>query len=244
MILSAAKVFGTEHIIYVSFTILIIVGLFVLLPKLNLTEQKKEILFRGLGTLLFICILINRISVTYYDVVINKREGYSWLNLIPNTYCGFCSLVLSITFMFGKKDNFILHSIGYLGMCGGFITIFYPDFLDSQAFFDIRSITGLLHHTLMFILMFFAIVLGYMRPTIKKVYYFLLGIIVIILIGLLELYVLGFKKGMQLNEPLIKSLPILTSWYVVDVTLVLCHFIFLVLYEVFHNKKTLKSLFK
>ena len=122
--------------------------------------------------------------------------------------------------------------------------MFYPDFLDSQSFFDIRSITGLLHHTLMFYMIVLAIVLGYMNPSIKKWYYVPLGMCFMMTIGVLEYDALGFKKAMQIKEPFIKAFPILSSWYITDIMIMVAHFVFLVIFEKKKNNCSLKEVFQ
>ena len=83
-LVSFQGVYGIGHIVYLIISILLMV-LGIIIIKL---VKKEDIYFRIIkisGIILLILILINRISVTYYDVVISKREGYSWLNIIPNT---------------------------------------------------------------------------------------------------------------------------------------------------------------
>ena len=166
-LVSFQGVYGIGHIVYLIISILLMV-LGIIIIKL---VKKEDIYFRIIkisGIILLILILINRISVTYYDVVISKREGYSWLNIIPNTFCGISSLILSLAIIFGKKDNVVLHLISYLGIIGGIITMFYPDFLESQNFFDLRSVSGLLHHTIMVWLVIICMLTKYIVPTMKK----------------------------------------------------------------------------
>ena len=237
-------VFGIEHIIYLILMIILMVLGLIFIKKSNLDEYKLNLIFRIIGIIWLITILANRITVTYSDVVINKREGYTWLNLIPNTFCGMCSLILSITFIIGKKDNFVLHSFGYIGLVGGIVTMFYPDFLDSQAFFDPRSITGLLHHTIMAFMIILAILTGYMTPTVKKWHYIPLGMCVIMTIGMFELDCLGFVKAMQFKNPFLSSIPILSSWYVTDLATLVVSFILLTIYDMKKKNCSFKEVFK
>ena len=202
-------VFGIEHILYLCCFIGLLIGEIFLIRKLKKNQQ--TILIRILAGLHLCFILINRISVTYSDVVIQAREGYTWLNLIPNMYCGWMSLVLPIVVFVGKKDNVMLHFIAYLAFFGGVITMIYPDFLDSQSFWDIRSITGLLHHSLMVYGVVALVMCGWMRPTLKRWYVYPLGYACLMTVGLFEETALGFTKSIY--APLIGSMEILTSWY-------------------------------
>lgn len=228
-------IYGIYHIIYLIIALVLIIGFvfFIKIKKIEGLALKRILKIWGIVWL--ISILINRFSVTYYDVVINKREGYTWLNLIPYTYCGLCSLVLSITLICGKYDHFLFHSLGYYGLAGGLITMFYPDFLESQTFFDSRSLSGLVHHSLMFGAILILILTKQMIPRLKKWWYLPLGLCGVMTLGLVEMEALGFPKAMQINEPLLKSLPILTSWYIVDLVLIIVQIIFLIIYERCHR---------
>lgn len=237
------KTFGGFHLIYLFVSLCIIIVTNIILKKKKVSDKTLNMVIKIEGIIWLICIILNRVFVTYNDVIVEKRDGYTFLNLIPNTFCGLCSLVLSFTVIFGKKDNFLFHSLGYLGFVGGLVTMLYPDFLDSQNFFDPRSITGLLHHTFMFGIMLKVLLFGYMKPSIAKWSYFILGLCTITTIGVVELDAFGFKKAMQIGQPLISSLPILTSWYVVYLVMIIAHFIFLIIYEKTTNKITLKEIF-
>lgn len=241
-LVSFQGVYGLGHIVYLIISILLMV-LGIIIIKL---VKKEDIYFRIIkisGIILLILILINRISVTYYDVVISKREGYSWLNIIPNTFCGLSSLILSLAIIFGKKDNVVLHFISYLGIIGGIITMFYPDFLESQNFFDLRSVSGLLHHTIMVWLVIICMLTKYIVPTMKKWSIFPIGLSMVMTFGLFEKDCLHFTKAMQIGEPLLKSAPIFTSWYVIGILILILHFLYLFIYDLKVNKVGLKEIF-
>ena len=55
---------------------------------------------------------------------------------------------------------------------GGVITMFYPDFLESQTFFDLRSLSGLLHHTVMVWIVIICMLTKYIVPNNEKMGYF------------------------------------------------------------------------
>lgn len=227
-------VFGIAHILYLCCFIGLLVGEIFLMRKL--TESKQVLLIRILAGCHLFFILANRISVTYSDVVIQAREGYTWLNLIPNTYCGWISLLLPIVVFTGKKDNLMLHFIAYLAFFGGVITMIYPDFLNSQAFWDIRSITGLLHHSLMVYGVIALVMCGWLKPTLKKWYVYPLGYACLMTVGLFEETALGFTKSIY--APLIGSMSVLTSWYMVYLVTTL--FALLTMY-LFDKKRLCKS---
>ncbi len=85
-LISFQGVYGVGHIIYLIISILLMVLGITIITKLVKKENTYTRIIKISGIILLILILINRISVTYYDVVISKREGYSWLKfnfLIP-----------------------------------------------------------------------------------------------------------------------------------------------------------------
>ncbi len=222
-------VYGIGHIVYLAIAlILYAVGLIFLCKHKN-DEKVKFVTVKISAAVLLICIIASRFSVA-----IKKENDLKYL--LPNTFCGLSSLVLSIAVLFGKRDNCVLHCIAYLGMLGGTITIFYPDFLIEQSFFDILSITGLLHHAVMVWLVMAIIKTGYLKPSIKKWFYYPLGLCVIMTLGIFESDCLKFTNSMQINNPLLSSAPIFTSWYVVGTISILLLIIFLYLYEKFFNK--------
>ncbi len=230
-------VYGISHIIYMVLCILLFLVSLICIKKYVKEEKTINKIIKTTALVLLIMIILNRISVTYYDVVVNKRDGYTWLNLIPNSFCGLSSLVLSLSVLFLKKDNKILHCISYLGFLGGFLTFFYPDFLDTQSFFDIRSITGLLHHTIMVYLIVLMILTKYFVPSLKKWHIYPIGMCIIMTFAIFLKDALGFSKSFQINEPLLKSSPVLTSWYIVGIISIILQILFIFIYEHLNNKK-------
>ena len=242
--MQAEGTFGILHLVYLVLSIVAFVLAFYFTRNAKKSEKVKTRVARVSGAILLFFILANRICVTYYDVEVNSRAGYTWLNLIPNTFCGLASLTLSLTLLLGKKDSVVLHCIAYLGILGGFVTMIYPDFLDSQDFFDIRSLTGLLHHTMMVWCVIEAIRNGWMAPTLRRFFCYPLGMCIVMTFGVFEMDCFDFKKAMQIGEPLLKSEPVLTSWYIVGLISVVLLFVFLVAYESKTRKVSVKSVLK
>ncbi len=232
-------VYGIGHIVY----LLIVAAAFstgiYFLRKRKEDEKFCTILLKVSASALLVAITINRVSVTCYNILV-KKNGDSWWTLLPHTFCALSSLTLSLTVLFGKKDCCVLHCIAYLGFLGGTITMFYPDFLDSQTFFDIRSLTGLLHHTLMVWVVVVCISTGRLQPSLRKWHYYPLGLSVIMTIGLFEKECLGFEKAMQIGEPLLKSAPVLTAWYTVGGLSVGLLLAFLFVFEKIRKQKAKK----
>ncbi len=207
-------VFGLEHIIFlVIYFLLFALGIFFVL-KIKNDEKKTNIVIKISAICLLIAILLNRFFIALYETT-NKDE--TWLKLIPNSFCGLTSLLFSLAILFGKKDNKFLHFLTYLGFLGGLVTMFYPDFLDTQLFIDPRTLTGLIHHAIMLWLSIILIITSYIKPDIKKWYYFPIGIIIYHVIGVIEIKVFKFSGAMQIHDPFISEIPVLSSWYVLAV---------------------------
>ena len=204
--------FCTEHIIYLAVSIVLIaLGIF-FVKKFVKNEKTLKIIIKISAAFLLIWILINRFSVTYAQIK-SAPDTHSWLNLIPYTFCGLASLVFSVSVLVGKKFEPVLHFIVYFGFFGGLASIIYPDFLENQTFWDIRSFSGLMHHTVM---VWLALLLVFTRsfvPNIKKWYCYPIGFSLMMLLGLFEIDALGFGHAMNIDSPLISDLPVLTSWY-------------------------------
>ncbi len=208
------NVFGVEHVTYLIICAILFTISFYLINKIKDNEKIVKYIIKISAFILLVLITTNRISITYYEVVVNKTEGYNWSFIIPSSWCGMTSLLLSLSLLFLKKDNPVLHFVCYLGIFGGPLSVLYPYFIKSQGFFEIRSLTGLFHHTLMFWLIIVSIITGYFKPTLKKWFYYPLGFSLMLLFGLFELKVLHFPTAMQLDEPLVSG-ALITSWYIV-----------------------------
>lgn len=208
-------VYCTAHILFlVIFAALVAAGLF-LVGKFARTERQKNAAVLISAAFLLIWIVINRVSVTVVQIK-NDPDTYSLLNLIPYTFCGLASLVCSLCALICPKNNPLYNFICYFGFFGGVITLFYPDFLESQTFWDIRSFSGLMHHALMIWLTLLLLKTRRFRPDFRRVWIYPLGYTAVMTLGLFELEALGFPAGaMNISSPLLSSLPILTSWYTI-----------------------------
>jgi len=200
----------------------VIAALFIafLLPVVLYNDQNKYSItdaFYMLGGVLFLgmsmalLIMLRHIDL---KVFVSGFFGNAILSMLL-TYLGqklnVDIYLAAIVVFVGKKDNVMLHFIAYLAFFGGVITMIYPDFLDSQSFWDIRSITGLLHHSLMVYGVVALVMCDWMRPTLKRWYVYPLGYACLMTVGLFEETALGFTKSIY--APLIGSMEILTSWY-------------------------------
>lgn len=203
--------YGIEHILFLIISITVLIVGEILLYKYVRGTGKEVLVIRILGIILAVLITLNRFSTTYYSIYISG--GGSWLYLIPNTFCGVTSIALSISAIIGNKNDPILHFFVYFGFFGDLSTLIYPTFLNTQMFWDFRSWTGLFHHLFTEYVIISMVVLGYFKPDFKKLWYMPFGYCAIMTFGVFEMDVLGFSKAMNINDPFVESLPVLTSWY-------------------------------
>ncbi|MBR6427307.1 MAG: hypothetical protein IKS28_05720 [Clostridia bacterium] len=208
-------VYCTEHIVYLIVSLVLTAAGTAVAIKAVKREGTLDLVVKFSALALFAAIAVNRVSVTVWQM--ENLEGYTWFNLLPYTFCGLSSLLLSLTVLFTRRekldDSGILHFVTYFGLFGSIATIFYPDFLEEEAFWDIRAISGLVHHSFMLWLILLLFTKKLVRPTLKKWYCYPLGYVLVMFLGLLELEMLRFREAMNIGKPLLGSLPVLTSWY-------------------------------
>lgn len=92
-----AVVFGIEHFLYIGITAAMAASGLLLAKKYAKSDKAKTIFMKALALGLLITIIMNRLSQVFrYDTV-------RWEQIIPDSYCGMTSLVLSLGVLFGKK---------------------------------------------------------------------------------------------------------------------------------------------
>lgn len=229
------------HISYIILNIIILILTIILCGKGFL--KGKQLIIKIAGIILFVLVIVNRFSITIYDNVIASKDA-SWWELLPNSICGLSSLLLALAIILGKEDNWILNSVSYLGFFGSAIVIFYPDFLITQPFFSIRSITGLLHHSLMNLLIIVMMITGYIKPSRTNFKYLIIMMAFYMTYGIFLIDALGIDNAMQIGKPLIKNAPILTSWYVVFLATAVVTYLYEWLFDFFRQKSKKNSLFR
>ena len=186
------QLFGKEHILYIVISILFAVGVCICAKKFAKTEKSQKIIMKCAGVLLFVTILANRLSLVFEGDVAN------WKKLITDSFCSTTSYVLSLTLIFGKKDNNVLHFVWFIALVGGIATTFAPDFIgQNPSFLYPPTILGLLHHTFSAICVVLAILFKYVNLTIKKWYCTLIGFVSYIEYGafLFFVFILIIQRG-------------------------------------------------
>jgi hypothetical protein len=200
------NVFGSIHLIYLAITLsLSVLGLY-LAKRYAKTERSQEIVLKSIAALLLIWILINRLSQVYrYGLV-------RWEQIIPDSFCGMTSLVLSLAVLFGKKDNSVYHFVWALGLVGAVTTVFYPTFLDQgPSVFYLPTISGLLHHSITLVMVVALLLFNQIHITYRKWYCTFFGFTCYLTLGAFQMAVFGFSDSFHIAEPMIEG-TFLTAW--------------------------------
>lgn len=222
------KIFGTAHIIYfITFLVLGVISL-ILIKKYVKSEKVLTIIIKSIAAALLIAVILNRISIVLKD---NNP-----IALIPSTFCGLSSFVLSLSVLIGKRDSSIFQFICYIGPIGGAITIFYPTFISqSTSIFYFATITGLLHHTIMLYLGILLLVMGWFKPSVKKAAWLPLGLCCFVTYGTFLSYALGIKGAMDLDAPLISNS--IFHWWFIGIVVIIIQWAIIFLYKFFTSRK-------
>ena len=206
-----AVVFGPEHWIYLAIHIVFSVVVLGLGKKLAKTERSQSIFLKSLALALFATILLNRLSQVFrYGLV-------RWEQIIPDSFCGMSSLVLSLAVLLGKKNNPVLHFVWFLALVGGVITLGYPSFLDQgPTIFYLPTISGLLHHSFSIIVVVAVLLFGQIQITWRKWYYSLFGFTCYLTVGAFLMSVFKVSDAFHIVEPMLSGTP-LTVWVVAPI---------------------------
>ena len=200
------EVFGGVHLLYLGITLPVsAIGLF-LAKKYAKTERSQKLVLKSIAVLLFIWIVVNRLSQVY------RYGNVRWEQIIPDSFCGMTSLVLSLAVLFGKKDNPVYHFVWALGLAGALITIFYPTFLDQgPTVFYLPTISGLLHHSITLVMVVALLLFGQIHITYKRWYCTLFGFTAYLTLGAFQMAVFGFSDSFHIAEPMLEG-TFLTAW--------------------------------
>lgn len=155
------EIWGIEHILYLVICALILIPLMIILKKKLKDDKQIEIMFRIIGLLGLIAIILNRVS----SVI---EEKNAWL-LIPSSFCGMTSFLTAMGLLFYGKNNNIIQAVWLIGFIGMISTFAYPDFVEDYSnMFEFGCITSFLHHTITLYALISIFVFKYVYITIKK----------------------------------------------------------------------------
>lgn len=208
------NVFGLVHWIYLAITIPLSAGGLFCAKKFAKSEKSQNIILKSIAGMLLIWILINRLSQVF------RYSQVRWEQIIPDSFCGMTSLVLSLAVLIGKRDNVVLHFTWFLALVGAIITIAYPTFLNQgPTVFYLPTISGLLHHSLALVMVIALLLFNQIHITYKKWYCSLFGFTAYFTVGAFQISVLGFSDAFHILEPMLSGTS-LTAWGVAPIYIV------------------------
>jgi hypothetical protein len=200
------ELFGIEHILYIIISTLILGGGLVFAFIFVKNDKIRNVILKCIAFLLFVSIMGNRLSQVF------RYEEVRWYCIIPDSFCGMTSLVLSLAVLFGKKDNAVLHFVWLLGLFGGISTVIYATFVgQGPTIFYMPTITGLLHHSFSATLVIALLMYKQINITYKKWYYTLFGFTCYLTVGAFLMHTFDLSDAFHIAEPLISDTP-LTAW--------------------------------
>ena len=200
------KVFGGIHWLYLAITITLTVCGLICAKKFAKSEKSQKIILKSLAALLLIWIITNRLSQVF------RYSETRWDKLIPDSFCGMSSLVLSLAVLLGKKDNCVLHFVWFLSLIGGIITIAYPTFIDQgPSVFYLPTISGLLHHSLAIAMVLALLVFNQINISYKKWYCTLFGFTGYFTVGAFLMTFFNYNDAFHMVEPMLDGTN-LTAW--------------------------------
>ena len=224
------SVFGGVHIIYLAITLPLSALVLFLIKRYAKTEKAQGIVLKSIAAMLFVWILINRLSQVF------RYSDVRWEQIIPDSFCGMTSLVLSLAVIFGKRDNPVYHFVWSLGLVGSVITIFYPTFLgQGPSVFYLPTISGLLHHSLTLVMIIALFLFGQIHVTYKRWYCTFFGFTAYLTLGAFQMAVFGFSDSFHIVEPMLDGTP-LTAWVIAPIY-AFCYAVVLFLFELARKTK-------
>jgi len=226
------KVFGPEHLIYVCCAVVLMATILIVIKKYVKSERSLSLIIHSVGIVLLCAIVWNRLSICML------RDGMR--QLLPGSFCGTSSLVLSLSAIFCKKDSPIFHCVAYIGGLGGLLTLIYPDFIgQADSIFYPMTISGLVHHTVMVLLVLIMLKTGYLKPSLKKWHYYPIGMSLYMVYGLFLLDALHYGSAMYIDSPILEGT--FLYWWVLGPIALALHTLFLLLWTYAEQNKNKKN---
>ena len=221
-----AKVFETEHIVYMLISFSLIITILILVKMYCKTDKAKTIAIKMGGGILLFLILLNRFFVSQH-----------WnVTYLPTSICGTISLFFGAGLVFSKKDSSILHFLTYSAIFSGFLPTVFPDYLvNGPTIFFPATITSLLHHSVCFMMSIMVLELKYITPNLKKWYAWPLGYCVLVFYGLFNIKILNQSDSMNINNPIFANTPL--NFFYLGLMFFAVYIIFLFLYDTIKYKQ-------
>ena len=227
------ELFGPEHIGYIAVSTILGSAYLLFAKKYAQTEKTQTCALKILAFLLFAAIMANRLSQVF------RYEEVRWYLIIPDSFCGMTSLVLSLAVLFGKRDNNVLHFTWLLGIFGGISTVIYATFVgQGPTIFYLPTISGLVHHSLSAMMVVALFLFKQIDVTYKKWYCTVFGFTAYMTVGAFLMHTFHMSDAFHIAEPLLSDTP-LTAWVMAPIY-ALVYGIILLGFEIAKRKKAKK----
>lgn len=203
--------YGKEHITYLVSCLIVSLAVCIGSAKFVKAESAQNRVIKIAGLLLFLTIFCNRLALVF------ANETADWLRLIPDSFCSASSYLLSLSLLFGKRDNAVVHFVWLPSLAGGLITTFYPDFLaDYPSFLHPSTFLGILHHTMSSVIVILILMFRYMTVTYKKWYCMMIGFGFYLALGTFLIHVCHYENPFYMLAPAIPGTP-LNAWVIAPI---------------------------
>lgn len=213
------KIYGLEHILYVAISAALMTISIILIKRFVKNDKDLRLVIRIIGLFLLAAIIWNRISICLV--------ARSFKSLLPNTFCGSSSLFLALSAIFLPRNHKVFHCVAYVGFVGALLTLIYPDFIgQADSIFYSKTISGLVHHTIMFFLVLVMFITKYIEPDIKQIPIMMIGLSFYITYGVFLITILDYSDSMQIYHPILEGTPF--NWLGLGVIFIAVYIIFLI----------------
>ena len=222
-------------------------GLYLVNKKIK-TEKSLFVLLLILSSVMLVCLISARISHIYHAIEEGKTvdyygeaRSYSWVMLLPDSFCSFAALVIPFLIYFKRyKQSVFIEAIYSLAILGMLSNVFYPEYFNRMPWYEARAICALIYHIILGFIGVTLIVKGYIKPQLKHWYYTPIALAVILTFGLFELTCLDFAEAYNITHPLVNNLAI-SSWYFLCLGYILFDVAIRVVYYFVYKNKTVSN---
>ena len=171
-----------------------------------------------LGALLFITWIGCRISHVYHSIdeeiiedFFGEKRFYSWLVLIPNSFCSLIGIVVPFLIFFNKyKNNKFLESTYGMAIVGLITNTIYPEYISRMPFYQLRTCFSIIYHVLCGFIIIVLLMTNNLKPRLKDWYYTPIAISMMISLGVFELIYLKFPESFNITKPLVPGVFVTT----------------------------------
>lgn len=233
--MTGKHMYNLYHILFIIVFILCLTLQIIITNKRKPGKKEISIYTNILAIIILIGVILIRVSITIFNIK-HHINNYKWYFFIPDTWCSLVGIVYSLNMLFFKRNENILHYTAFVGFLGGIMTLFFPNFLNTEFFFHIKSFPSFIYHAAMVLLTVYLIQTGEFIPTMKKSVYFIIGMTLAMIFGFFEKNIMHMEKPMQIDDPFFHNsrfLSILTGWPVV----ILGEFIFVIITCMIFDRK-------